>query len=353
LQGVAALAEDGSEGSCGLRNGEGATATARGGTFSGDGGINSWGIFNADSGATLQTESVAALGENGSNSTYGLQNADSAVATLHGGTCTGRGGIYAHGVRNNGTGSTLVAEGLTALGEGGFTYNFGLRADIDTAATVRGGAYTGRGGSYARGIQSGGTGTILEAERITALGENGSESNSGLHHVSNAVAILRGCSFTGYGGTEAVGIYNSSGTTVEAEDVTALGTTGAQLTYGLENREAAAAALHGGSFAARGGISAKGILNGGAGATVEAFNITAVGENASSTNYGLFNAQTNTGSGTANVSQSVLEGAFFSVYRYSGTVTVSNSRLMGGGVSGAVICVAVSRGIAFNPIGCP
>jgi len=49
----------------------------------------------------------------------------------------------------------------------------------------------------------------------------------------------------------------------------------------------------------------------------------------------------------------VLEGATNSVYRASGSVTVSNSRLAGGWVSGTVTCVAVSRGGTFNANGCP
>jgi hypothetical protein len=49
----------------------------------------------------------------------------------------------------------------------------------------------------------------------------------------------------------------------------------------------------------------------------------------------------------------VLEGATYSVYRTSGTVTISNSRLVGGAVSGTVTCVAVSQNTTFNANGCP
>jgi hypothetical protein len=192
-----------------------------------------------------------------------------------------------------------------------------------------------------------GRGTTLEAESVTALGENGT-SNYGLYNSNGAAATLRGGSFTGRGGMYTLGIYNAnSGTTLEAESVTALGENGTY-NYGLGNNYGAAAALHGGSFTGRGGTDAYGIRSEGSGTTLEAESVTALGENGSSNNYGL-----RVGGGTASATQSVLEGATNSVYCTGGTVTVSNSRLVGGAVSGAVTCVAVSRGTTFNASGCP
>jgi hypothetical protein len=51
----------------------------------------------------------------------------------------------------------------------------------------------------------------------------------------------------------------------------------------------------------------------------------------------------------------VLEGATNSVYRGSGSVTVSNGRLAGGAVSGSVTCVLVTRGTTISTDGstCP
>ena len=57
---------------------------------------------------------------------------------------------------------------------------------------------------------------------------------------------------------------------------------------------------------------------------------------------------------TAIVTQSVLDGEFEAVHHDdSGQVTVSNSRLVHGAVSGTVTCVAVSRDNTFNANGCP
>jgi hypothetical protein len=220
----------------------------------------------------------------------------------------------------DGTTQTLVAD-VTAKAQGSGTYNYGVFLT--------------------------GSGTGVTLQHVTALGENGS-SNYGLYNRYGA-ATLRGGSFTGRGGENAWGIYNSgSGTTLEAESVTALGENGTY-NYGLTNSIGAAATLRGGSFTGRGGTSAEGIYNSGSGTKLEAESVTALGENGGLSNYGLYN----TDGATASATQSVLEGGTNSVVRISGTVTVSNSRLVGGAVYGTVTCVAVSRGTTFNASGCP
>ena len=121
------------------------------------------------------------------------------------------------------------------MAENGATNNYSLYNDSAGTATLRGGSFTGRGGSTARGIFNRTSGTVLEAENVTALGENGTE-NSGLYNSNVATATLRGGSFIGRGGDNAYGIYNSnSGTTLAAESVIALGEDGATYTAGLYN----------------------------------------------------------------------------------------------------------------------
>ena len=160
--------------------------------------------------------------------------------------------------------------------------------------------------------------------------------------------MLRGGSFTGRGGAEAYGIYNAdSDTTLEAEGVSALGENGSVFNNdGLYNGTGAEATLRGGSFTGRGGAEAYGIYNGPSGATLEAESVSALGENGS-VNYGLYNYDA-----TADVTQSVLEGATNSVSRASGTVTISNGRLVSV-TYGTVTCVAVSQGTAFYASVCP
>jgi hypothetical protein len=100
------------------------------------------------------------------------------------------------------------------------------------------------------------------------------------------------------------------------------------------------ATLRGGSFTGRGGQDTYGIYNAASATPLKAESVTALGEDGVSSNYGLYN----TGGAEADVTQSVLEGATNSVYYSSGTLTVSNSRLVDGAVSGGVTCVLVTRG---------
>jgi hypothetical protein len=237
---------------------------------------------------------------------------------------------------------------VTALAENG-SNNFGLVNYSGARAILRGGSFTGRGGSQTCGIHNADGTTTLEAESVIALGENGG-SNYGLRNVSAAAATLRGGSFTARGGGYNCGINNeNNGTTLDAISVTALGENGSNLNYGLNNYTGAAAILHDSSFTGRGGESAYGIYNYGASSTLEAESITALGENGSSFNMGL------SGSATANVTQSVLEGATYSIYKSGGSITVSNSRLAGGTAAGSVTCVLVTRGTTVSTDGstCP
>jgi len=317
------------------------TARAQGG------GTNNYAIVLSGSGTGVTLQQVTALSENGS-SNHGLYNYDAATATLRGGSFTGRGGSHGRGIYNHGSSTTLEAESVTALGENGSSGNHGLYNDGGAAATLRGGSFTGRGGSSAFGIHNYGSETTLEAEGVTAQGENGSSHNYGLGNSAAAAATLRGGSFTARGGTYARGIYNyGSDTTLEAESVSALGENGSD-NFGLYNGEAAAV-LRGGSFSGRAGASAYGIYNTGSDTTLEAESVTALAENGSS-NRGLHNI-----TATANVTQSVLQGATNSVFRLSGSVTVSNGRLVGGGANPGVICVLVTRGTTISTDGstCP
>ena len=188
----------------------------------------------------------------------------------------------------------LTAEGVTALGENGSGDNYGLGSYDGVTTTLRGGAFTARGGINAYGISNELTAT-LKAESVNTLAENGN-NNYGLWNVNNATMVLHGASLTGRGGTNAIGLWNAAdGTILEATRVTALGEDGNSYTSGLNNEDNA----------------------------------------------------------TANVTQSVLEGVTNSVFRDSGSVTVSNSRLVDGIASGTVTCVAVSRGANFLASGCP
>ncbi len=367
LQNVTALAENAANSNTGLDI-YNARATLYGGSFTGRGGEQAMGIYNFASGGTLEAHDVTVLGEGGVNS-YGLRNYWGVTATLHGGTFSAHGeeawGIY------NGNG-VLDAEGISVVAEATITTSYGLYNFGGAEATLRDDAITARGGQEARAIHISST-ADLTAASVTALAEEASGANYGLYN-SNDVT-LRGSAFTARGGSIAAGLYNSgSGATLEAESVTAAGELASgsgSKNYGLHNRDSAEATVRGGSFTASGGSSSLnyGLMNestatlwGGAfvarnglDATgiyntyaLIAQSVTALGEDATN-NYGLEHASTT----SADVTQSVLEGATYSVHRSAGTLTVSNSRLIGGATGGTITCVAVSRGNTFNTNGCP
>jgi len=241
----------------------------------------------------------------------------------------------------------MKAENITALAENG-NNNHGFWS-VDNATLVLCGAFlTGRGGTNAYGIYSGGSGTTLEAVSVLALGEDGSDNNYGLYNYESATATLRGGSFTGRGGQSSQGISNSdSGTTLEAENVTALAENGSNANYGLLNGpDNAAATLRGGSFTGRGGEDTYGIQNNG---TLETENVTALGEDGSSENFGLYNL-----SGTATADSSQFTGSSNGLYLDGGTVYLGVSQLDGGATnsSGALTCFQVYDG-SYSAYTCP
>jgi hypothetical protein len=311
------------------------TARAQGG------GTRNYGVFLIGSGTGVRVQGVTALAENGSYN-QGLVNYSGAAATLRGGSFTARGGVGTRGIGIADSDTTLEAVGVTALAENGSEYNEGLINETGAAAVLRGGSFTGRAGADAYGIRNDGSSTALEAESVTALAENGSNVNTGLHNVAGSTATLHGGSFTGRGGTHANGINNAdSDTTLEAESITALGENGSSNNNGLRNYSTTiTATLHGGSFTGRGGTNARGIFILGDTATLEADSATALGEGGSSDNYGLVNTSS---SATALAGSSQFTGSSNGLYQTAGTVRLAFSQLDGGAThtGGILTCYGV------------
>ena len=340
---VTALGKDGTNENYGLYNSgqyssDIVTTTLRNSSFTGDSGTDAYGIYITGTLTTLAGESITALGKDGSSTNYGLYNKGGAEVRLSGGAFTGRGGTDARGISNDSS-SKLFAASVTALGENGSSESEGL---VNTGvAALRGGTFTGRGGITAFGIGNLDIDTTLEAESVTALAENGGTLNFGLHNYITATATLRGGSFTGRGGTEARGIANDSGSKLIAESVSALGENGDSESEGLFN--AGAAVLSGGAFTGREGTNAIGIYNAdGSNITLAAERVTALGKDGSSTNYGLRND--NNATTTANSSQFI--GRSDGLYQTSGTVHLGVSQLDGDATltGGTLTCFQVYDG---------
>ncbi|MBN2002810.1 MAG: hypothetical protein JXA21_05590 [Anaerolineae bacterium] len=174
----------------------GASAYVHGGTFVGRGGNSAYGIQVSSADTRLEAEDVISLGEGSSNLNYGLYAGYSATATLKGGSFTARGGSVAYGLYNGGfTGAVLYAENVSALGEAADNTNAGVETSY--IATLRGGTFTGRGGSYAYGIHNVGGAARLRASGITAVAEDGLSRSAGFCSESTAQAWIESSRITG------------------------------------------------------------------------------------------------------------------------------------------------------------
>ena len=90
-----------------------------------------------------------------------------------------------------------------------------------------------RGDTISRAIGVYHSGTTLEANGVVALGEGGSSHSSGLHILDSATVEVSGASLTGRDGNSARGIYVGTSATLSASGVTAVGEGGILNTDGL------------------------------------------------------------------------------------------------------------------------
>ena len=117
------------------------------------------------------------------------------TATLSGGVFIARGGVNTYALTNELT-ATMKADNVTALAENGSDSNHGFWNVNNAQASVRGASFTARGGAYAYGVYNAASSTTLKAEGVTALGENGS-SNYGLYNATSATATVGSSQFSG------------------------------------------------------------------------------------------------------------------------------------------------------------
>jgi hypothetical protein len=138
-----------------------------------------------------------------------------------------------------------------------------------------------------------------------------------------------------------------TGTDVTLQQVTALAENASDHNRGLHSFAGGSTTLRGGSFTGRGGIIAEGIFNDG---TLQAERVTALGENASSTNYGLYNFY-----GTVTADSSQFTGdSLYALHQYHGTVRLGICKLDGGAsrTGGTLTCFQVYDG-SYAAYTCP
>lgn len=192
---------------------------------------DAFGIYLTGSDTAVTLQDVTGVAQNGSRN-RGLVNHSEAATTLHGGTFIGRGGNTAYGIQNSSS-ATIETIDVTALGENSSNLNYGLYVGYGATATLRGGTFTGRGGSSTAGIYNGGfVDAKLEAENVVAVGENGSSYNRGVHNEHQTT--LHGGTFIARAGSHAYGIYNNgAGANLKAADIVASAEGGSVHTDGL------------------------------------------------------------------------------------------------------------------------
>jgi hypothetical protein len=161
-----------------------------------------------------------------------LHNASGSAAVVRGGLFRVR-GASAWAIRNQSGDASLHATGVTAIAENETTtsYPVALRNTNSGDAVVQGGSFTARGGGDAFGIYNADADTTLVAEGVTAIGRDSDGDCFGIYHRDDAIATLNGGTYVGIGGSKAVGIRFAAGT-LDAAGVTAVGD-GAATAYGL------------------------------------------------------------------------------------------------------------------------
>jgi hypothetical protein len=250
-----------------------------------------------------------------------------------------------YAVRLSGNGTDITLQDVTAQAENGYDGR-GLAIWGGATATASGGSFAARGSVEVDGIDIYGDGSTLVAEGVDVLAESAG-MKTGLVSSQNASVTLHGGSITARGGGGSTGIDAMSGELV-VDSVTVLSESETGEATGLRNYDNTGE-LYGGTYVAHAGSqSATAIVNGGSSSTLEANGITAAAHSATDA-YGLWNFN----DASAKVMYGVLEGATESVHLASGSVVLSHDVLVGGAVTGAVTCVAVSRGTTFNANGCP
>ena len=238
--GITVRAENGSSITTAFEN----TREARlnGGLFTAAGdssttGAGARGIYNRRSTARLYATGVTALAKDAHTSNHGLNNDDHAQARLEGGSFIGQEGRSTSGIYNRsnddvgGSETRLEAHGVTAIGRDGSISNYGLSSSYGAEAFLYGGSYSGRSDTAGSTGISNNYGAYLEADGITALGEGGGSYNQGLINASDdSVAIIRGGTLMGIGGTfETRGVFTwGSGSSVTASGVSIIAKDGVE-----------------------------------------------------------------------------------------------------------------------------
>jgi len=330
----------------GLRNSNGSSAQLIKGVYSVEGDLNIYGIRNEGSGTNLVADGVQ-VSASGTGDVYGLMN--SASSQLLGGSFYAEGGDNVYGIYNDNPGSRLKANDVYAHGKYGLIA-VGLWNDYGIVI-LTGGEYVGEtGATWTSGIINNGQ---LYATNPLATGLYGLNQTYGLGN-AGGVAELNGGTYladNGYAGVDAYGLFNNNGDLAVA-DVIAIGRYAGSENYGLQNIQTGNVEIQGGSFTGIGGDLAIGIYN--TQSTLSGTHVMAIGKDGIISSEGLRNGAKAV-IATTELSHCVLEGLDYSLNAMAESVYLSHCQFYGTTfkASSSSICVASTQDYTWYENTCP
>jgi hypothetical protein len=223
--------------SFGLNVRDGSRVVLEGGSFTSKGYSSSpvYGINTSESDTSLIAEDVKVIAEGfGTGLVHGLRNRNGSTARLTGVVFHASGGTTTYGILNESGGSELTANDVqvSAIGAGNV---HGL--NNSGSVNLVGGNYYAEGGNYVFGIYNDGFGSRLDANDVSAHGKFAMFNAFGLY-IDSGNAILTGGEYIGETGSDLTcGIYNQS--QLFATGTSASGFFGLGTTYGLRNASTA------------------------------------------------------------------------------------------------------------------
>ncbi|MGD8586109.1 MAG: pectinesterase family protein [Chloroflexota bacterium] len=181
-----------------------AEVDVHGGHYSSLNGDNAVGIVSRQPDTRVNLYDVDVEAADSGQSAIGLMVNEGAVANVYSSEIEARNGYTdTYGILLYG-GGTMEATGVVAFGHSSPYYNHGL-SNFESLVVLHGGAYTGWGGEEAIGIHSSGAGH-LEANNVTANGQEAAVRNDAMRIESSATAMVNGGNFFASGGSDNRGI---------------------------------------------------------------------------------------------------------------------------------------------------
>lgn len=314
----------------------------------GAGSIN-YGIFLDGPNTWTVLEHVSSNAYGAAVKNVGMEVANGADAFVQDGRYRASNGEQAMGITGYGPGTRLDLFGVDIAVADTADGAYGLYLLNESVANLHGGSYVARNGANETAGIWIENGAALEATGVVALGVDSPLNNNGLL-MRSATVVLHNGSFTGINGAVTNGIFNEWGGHLEANGVTAKGENGGDWNTGLRNESNAGSMLNGGYFYAQGGADNRGIASLDEGSVVDVQFAEVQGEAGANPSFGLSNEY----GGVALVTHSEVAGSGAAILADGANTTVHLSRL-GGGVAGGgeVTCLAVTSGPTFYPDGCP